>query len=132
MPHQDLGQIWQEWLESLGARVVGGLPADLERGPEPRSVPPGPGGSLAQWQPSPPPQHLDGVFAQYPVARQKESSSCPLSTRPDPRYLDLTSSASSYRSRIRLGPAPSLPLSGGRPSVSFLDEGTIAPGCNSR
>ena len=77
---------------------------------------------------------LMAYLRPYPVARQKESSSCPRSTRPVTRYLDLNSSASSYRSRMRMGPRPltALPLSGGRPSVSFLGEGTIAPGCDSR
>ena len=43
-------KIRQEWLEPLGAQIVGGLPAHLQCGPEPRSVPLGPGDSLAQWQ----------------------------------------------------------------------------------
>ena len=106
--------------------------ADLHRGPGPRTVPPGHGDLLVQWQPMAPFSTLMAYLHPDPVARQKEASSFPRSTRPDARYLDLNSSASSYRSRMRIGPAPSLPLSGGRPSLSFLSEGTIAPGCDSR
>ena len=75
---------------------------------------------------------LTAYLRPYPEARQNERSSCPFSTRPAPKYLDLDSSANFYRSRMRADSSSPLPLSGGRPAVSFRAEGAIAPGCDSR
>ena len=55
-----------------------------------------------------------------PAPRQKESSSCPRSTRSAPRDLDLNSSASSYRSRMHMGPAPHCPAPEGGPRCHSL------------
>jgi hypothetical protein len=95
-------------------------------------VPPGPGVSLVEWRPTPLLQHFDGVLASVPSGHAKRIQQLPLLKPADPGSLDLNSSAGSYRAWMRMSPAPSLPLSGGRPSVSFLDEGTIDPGCDSR
>ncbi len=71
-------------------------------------------------------------FRPYLVARRKDPNSLPFTGRLARRYLGPSSSASSQRISDAHGAAPSLPLSGVRPSVLFLVAGTIAPGCDSR
>lgn len=128
MSHQNLGHIRQEGLEALEAEVVAGFPADLQRRPEPRYIPRGPGDSLAGRQPTPPLQHLDGGLAPVPGGPAERVQQLPPVNRARSLYLDCNSSASSYRFRMRMGPAPSRPLSDFRLSVSLLGEGTIARG----
>jgi hypothetical protein len=62
VPRQDQDHIRQEGLEPLGAEVVGGLPADLERGPEARAVPPGPGDPSTGTRPPPAPLTLTWTY----------------------------------------------------------------------